>query len=100
METTERFILLFHSTIRWIILFSFGIAFIKSIISFITKDRITASIVIENKISMILMDVQLLIGLSLYLFFSSTTKAAFLDWKLAMQTKELRFFAVEHITIM
>lgn len=49
---------------------------------------------------MILMDVQLILGFSLYFFFSSTTKAAFLDWKLAMQTKELRFFAVEHITLM
>lgn len=96
----EQFIIFLHSTIRWIILFSFGIAFIKSILSFITRDRITASIVIGNKLSMILMDVQLLIGLSLYFFISSTTKAAFSDWKIAMQTKELRFFAVEHITLM
>lgn len=96
----EQYILFFHSMIRWIILISFSIAFARLLVSFFTKDKITASTVIGNKVSMILMDVQLLIGLSLYFFFSSTTKAAFLDWKMAMKNKELRFFLVEHITIM
>ncbi len=100
MEQTTTYLLFFHSIIRWIILLSFSIAFLRLLISFLTKYKITATVVIGNKVSMILMDVQLIIGLLLYFFFSQTTKAGFSDWKIAMKNKELRFFLVEHITIM
>jgi len=44
--------------------------------------------------------IQLLIGLILYAFLSPITQAAFADFKAAMKNAELRYFAVEHITLM
>jgi Na+-driven multidrug efflux pump len=43
---------------------------------------------------------QLLIGLILYAFTSPWTKAAFQDMGAAMKNSTLRYFAVEHISIM
>lgn len=96
----EQYVLFFHSIIRWIILISYSLTFLRLLISLFTKDKLSPSTIIGNKVNMILMDVQLLVGLILYFFFSSTTKAGFLDWKMAMKNKELRFFLVEHITVM
>ena len=47
-----------------------------------------------------LMDLQLLIGLSLYFFLSPVTKMAMSDFGAAMKDDTLRFYAVEHISIM
>jgi len=44
----------------------------------------------------IAMDVQLLLGLLLYIFLSPTTRTAFRDFGAAMQVGDLRFFALEH----
>jgi len=44
----------------------------------------------------ILLDVQLLIGLALYLFISPNTTAAMHDFGAAMHTASIRFFLVEH----
>jgi len=46
------------------------------------------------------MHLQLLIGLILYIFLSPITASAFSDFGAAMKNSELRFWAVEHITIM
>jgi len=45
-------------------------------------------------------DVQLVLGLALYLFFSPFTIEAFRDFGFAMRTPSLRYWAVEHVTIM
>ena len=45
----------------------------------------------------IVMDVNLLLGLLLYILFSPITKAAFANFGAAMGDSTLRFFAVEHI---
>jgi hypothetical protein len=47
-----------------------------------------------------MLDFQFLIGLSLYLFFSPMTRAAFGDMGSAMRDAPLRYFLVEHPTIM
>ncbi|HTL43242.1 MAG TPA: hypothetical protein VL262_02815 [Vicinamibacterales bacterium] len=44
----------------------------------------------------ILLDVQLLVGLALYLFISPNTTAAMHDFGAAMHTPATRFFLVEH----
>lgn len=48
----------------------------------------------------ILLDIQLLIGLVLYFFFSPFVKIAFADFGAAMKDSMLRFYAVEHILMM
>lgn len=47
-----------------------------------------------------LMDIQLLLGLSLYFFLSPLTKIALADFGAAMKDNNLRFYAVEHFSIM
>jgi hypothetical protein len=42
------------------------------------------------------LDLQMLLGLVLYLFLSPVTKSAFVDMAAAMREAPIRFFAVEH----
>ena len=49
---------------------------------------------------MIAADVQMLLGLLLYLVLSPFTAEAFKNFGLAMQDPKLRFWAVEHLTMM
>jgi hypothetical protein len=49
---------------------------------------------------MIAMDLQMLIGLLLYLFISPTTTAIFQNFGAAMRDPVARFWAVEHVTMM
>jgi hypothetical protein len=42
------------------------------------------------------LDLQLLIGLLLYVFLSPVTQSAFVDMAAAMGASDIRFFAVEH----
>ena len=46
------------------------------------------------------MDLQLLVGLILYVFVSPITRVAFQDFGAAMKNADLRFYAVEHILLM
>ncbi len=48
----------------------------------------------------IFVDIQFLIGIILYAFVSPITRAAFADFGAAMKNADLRFYAVEHITMM
>lgn len=45
-------------------------------------------------------DIQLLLGIVLYVFFSPITRAALADFGAAMGSSDLRFFALEHALIM
>jgi hypothetical protein len=46
------------------------------------------------------MDLQLLLGLLLYIFFSPLTTSAFRDFSTAMGNDVMRFFTVEHVFFM
>ncbi len=49
---------------------------------------------------MMLLDIQLLLGLLLYFVLSPFTREAMNDFGAAMRSSGLRFFAVEHVTLM
>lgn len=101
MESNSYVFLLFlHSLLRWIALLGFGFTLGRLVYSFSQKEGLTSVAKIGNKITMILVDIQFLIGMILYIFLSPVTQTAFADFKGAMKTKELRFFAVEHIFTM
>jgi hypothetical protein len=51
-------------------------------------------------IAMVALDVQMLVGLILYFVLSPFTARAFDDFAVAMRTPQLRFWAVEHVTVM
>ena len=94
------FILDLHSITRWIVLITGIVATIAAIIGWVKKKEWTAT---DNKMGLIYtisFDIQLLLGLMLYLWLSPLTKLAFTDFGAAMADKDLRFYAVEHLAIM
>lgn len=95
-----NFLLYTHSWIRWIILILALFTVIKSLLGLFGSkdyqkiDNITSASFVG------FMHLQLLIGLILYFFLSPITEYALKDMGSAMRDQELRFWAVEHITVM
>ena len=93
-------ILVLHNTLRWLILLSIAVTIFKYLTGWLGKQPWKK---IDNILGIVftsLMDLQLLIGLSLYFFLSPVTKMAMSDFGAAMKDDTLRFYAVEHISIM
>lgn len=89
-------LLVLHSYLRWVVVFA-GIAALGGAVGGVTTRR--AWLPVDNLRGLIFtisMDVQVLIGLALYVL-SPVTRSAFEDMGLAMRTSVLRFFAVEHL---
>jgi uncharacterized membrane protein YozB (DUF420 family) len=89
-----------HNLARWAVVILALIALWRAYRGWLGKQPWTAA---DRKIGSfftISMDVQLLLGLILYIFLSPITRAAFTDFGAAMGSAELRFFAVEHLTLM
>lgn len=89
-----------HDTLRWLLLVSLLIAVVKYLAGWIGRKEWTKA---DNLVGVIftgLMDLQLLTGLILYFFLSPVTKLAMSDFGAAMKNADLRFYAVEHLTMM
>jgi hypothetical protein len=86
-------VLLLHSWVRWLVLLAGIVALLRAIGGGKAwtgaDDRATL-------IFTIAIDVQLLLGLLLYVFLSPTISLAFQNMKAAMATTAIRFFVVEH----
>ena len=90
-------ILLLHSWLRWLAL----IAGVGATFGALSKgDGTVRSAERWGLIFMIALDVQLLVGLLLYGVLSPYTAAAMNDFGAAMRDPVLRFWAVEHLTMM
>lgn len=89
-----------HSWLRWIILLVSVVVIIKSLAGLFgggeykKLDNILAASFVGT------MHLQLLIGLVLYIFLSPITTSAFQNMSEAMSTPAIRYWAVEHITVM
>jgi cytochrome c biogenesis factor len=90
-------ILLLHSWLRWLALVAGGGA---TFFAFGTGTGALARAERWGRIFMIALDVQMLLGLLLYGVLSPITAAAMKDFGGAMRNPVLRFFAVEHLTMM
>jgi hypothetical protein len=90
-------LLTIHSYLRWIITILAIYVIVKAILGIVNKSEFTNSDSKTGLFFMISCDVQLLIGLLLYFWFSPITTSAFANFGAAMKDKELRFWAVEHI---
>jgi hypothetical protein len=91
-----QLILILHSWIRWIALLAGFIATFQVIAG--RPDNDTSDR--WGLIFMISLDLQLLLGLILYLGLSPATAAVFSDFGAAMRDPVARFWAVEHVTTM
>jgi hypothetical protein len=90
------FVLLAHSWLRWLVLLAALMAVARSVSGVSTRRPWTP---VDDRAGMWLtaaLDLQMLLGLVLYLFLSPVTKSAFVDMAAAMREAPIRFFAVEH----
>ena len=93
-------VLILHSLVRWLVLF-FGImSALMGLQGWASGRGWTA---LDGQFSLwctIVFDVQFLLGILLYAVLSPFTSAAFADFGAAMQNPGLRYWAVEHETLM
>src|SRR5262245_14145645 len=90
--------LLIHSTLRWVVLLLALVALGRAIrgvmgrLEWKPADQAVGAWFTGS------LDLQMLLGLVLYIFLSPVTRQAFADMGAAMRNTPLRFFPVEHIT--
>lgn len=89
-----------HSTLRWLLFIGLIIALIKYLAGWLGNKPWKKS---DNGLGIVvvwLMDLQLITGLALYFFLSPVTKLALSNFGAAMKNADLRFYAVEHLSMM
>ncbi len=89
-----------HSYLRWVVTILAILVVINALLGLINKSPFTNSHSKTGLFFMISADIQLLVGLILYAWLSPITTSAFSDFGAAMKVKEVRYWAVEHITAM
>lgn len=89
-------ILVLHSLLRWVVIVAGLMAVVRA---FGARQRQRTWTRADNRSGLLFvaaLDLQLLVGLTLYLILSPLTRLAFDDFASAMRNTELRFWAVEH----
>ena len=89
-----------HNSLRWLILLIALATLLKYFMGWFSQKGWRKSDNILGIVFTSVMDLQLLVGLVLYIFVSPVTKAAFQDFGAAMKNDDLRFYAVEHSLLM
>jgi hypothetical protein len=94
------FVLTLHSLLRWLVLVFGLLACARALTGWTGGRPWTRPDERAGLFYMISLDVQILIGLLLYFALSSFGAIVFQDFGAAMRTPQLRFWAVEHVTMM
>ena len=92
-------VLVVHSWLRWVALAA-GVAAVGASVADRGDAGAGGSAEQWGLIFMIVLDLQMLLGLLLYLVLSPFTAEAMRDFGAAMRSPGLRFFAVEHLVLM
>jgi len=88
-----------HNLTRWIVLVAALVALAWALQGWLARRPFERRHRLANLAFVASMDVQLLLGLGLYLV-SPLVQGALGDMRATMRVQELRFFAVEHISVM
>jgi hypothetical protein len=94
------FTLTLHSLVRWLVLIAGILAAGRAILGRLRQADWTG---LDNRLGLLFMigvDIQVLLGLLLYLFLSPATAEVFTDFRAAMADAGARFFAVDHVLLM
>jgi cell division protein FtsW (lipid II flippase) len=87
-----------HTVVRWVVIALFGVVLVRAFLrrgqAYEVRDRKLLGALVGT------FHLQVIIGLVLHLVLSPITKAAMADMGVAMKNAGLRFFAVEHLTMM
>lgn len=89
-----------HSWTRWIVLILIVLVLIQSWLGWLNQQKFTSTNRKSALFLLIFSHLQLVMGLLLYFVYSPNVQQAFKDFKFAMKDKMLRFWAVEHISMM
>jgi hypothetical protein len=92
-------VLTLHSWIRWVAILA-GIIATVTVLTSTPRSASSARSDTWGLVLMIALDLQMLLGLLLYLALSPTTAAIFNDFGGAMRDPVARFWAVEHVSMM
>ncbi len=89
-----------HNIMRWVVVILAVYALVRVYMGLFGKKEFTETDRKALSFFSIGMDIQLLLGLLLYFVLSPITRVAFNNFGAAMGDSNLRFFAVEHTTVM
>jgi len=95
-----NFVLTIHSILRWVIILTALFALVRAVTGLSFKRGWMS---LDNQAGIwytSALDLQVLVGIILYFFLSPTTRIAMQNFGAAMSNSSLRFFAVEHVSIM
>jgi heme/copper-type cytochrome/quinol oxidase subunit 4 len=90
----------FHNIWRWVVLIVGIVATVLAFIGWLQKRPWTEQNRKINSFFGIALDIQLLLGLILYIFLSPLTRSFFADIGAAMENADLRFYGLEHFFYM
>ncbi len=93
-------VLILHSFVRWVLVIVAVVAVVRAFAGWLGKKEWTAS---DSRLGVLLAssaDLQMLLGLILYIFLSPLTQAVFKDFGAAMSDPALRYWGVEHIFLL
>ena len=93
-------VLFLHSWVRWIVMIAAVVAIVRAFYGWLGKKGWAK---LDDQLGLLFstsLDVQMLLGLILYIFLSPITQAAFKNLGAAMSDATLRFFTLEHLLYM
>ena len=100
MATVYAMVLTIHSLVRWVVVIAGIIAVIMAYAGWFGNRRWTSSTVRLNMLFTTFLDLNVLLGIFLYIILSPITRGAFQNMGDAMRDSNVRFFTVEHLLIM
>lgn len=89
-----------HSYVRWLVLIAALVVLVRALRGWLGRRDWTAADDRAGQLFTVTMDVQVLLGLALYVGLSPLVAAALRTMATTMRDSALRFFAVEHIAAM
>jgi hypothetical protein len=89
-----------HNLVRWLVLLAGVWAVVVAWRGWLGRSAWTAAEARATRAFVGVLDLQLLMGLVLYVFASPLTRGAFADMGSAMRDPAVRYFLVEHVAIM
>src|SRR5262245_1950616 len=93
-------VLVAHSWLRWFVVAASLFVFVRAVLGLARRRPWTAIDARATRAFVGLVDLQLLLGLLLYVALSPIVRMAITDLGAAMSSPVLRFFAIEHATAM
>jgi hypothetical protein len=90
-------LLVVHSVLRWVVVFFAVVALVRAFGGWSSRRAWTPADEKVGKFFILFLDLQVLLGLILYVGLSPLTQAAFADFGAAMGDTVQRFWAIEHL---